>query len=85
MGVYIKGMEIPKCCTVCNIIDCKEYTTKNTRGKNCPMIDVSNEVGRLVSVLELIRIARQELSYSSYMDVLWLIAHTPTVIEAEGD
>ena len=48
------------------------------------MIDVSNEVGRLVSVLELIRIARQELSYSSYMDVLWLIAHTPTVIEAEG-
>lgn len=85
MGVYIKGMEIPKCCTACNIIDCKEYTTKNTRSKNCPMIDVHNEAGRLVSVLELIRIAKQELSDSSYGDVLWLIAHTNTVIEAEGE
>ena len=80
-GVYIKNMQIPESCTACNIINCKEFTSKNMRGLNCPMTAITEETGRLVSVIELERIAKQELSYSSYCDVLWLIAHVNSVVE----
>lgn len=83
-GVYIKNMQMPESCTACNIINCKEFTSKNMRGLNCPMTAITEEIGRLVSVVELERMAKRELSYSSYCDVLWLIAHVNSVVEQKG-
>ena len=53
MGVYIKGMEMPDCCTRCDYlglnvaIGCTVMTGTNGRATDCPLIKVPPH-GRLI-------------------------------------
>lgn len=60
MGVYAKGMEMPKTCFLCiksglqRIVKCEEwrYTTAGVRERyrirSCPLVDVPEPHGRLI-------------------------------------
>ena len=61
MGVYIKGMEMPKCCFDCDLYNdennsCKaqkEYMPfalfgRDYKGENCPLVEVPEPHGRLI-------------------------------------
>ena len=73
MGLYIKGMEMPKGCGECNIpcgIHCSDkilFGFDETRPKNCPLVDVKKPHGRLIDVDKLL----SDEQYEKYMrDIL---------------
>jgi hypothetical protein len=54
MGVYIKGMEKPKCCLDCwtmhlhAVIGCEIIGEPNEIAPNCPLVEVKEPHGRLI-------------------------------------
>ena len=97
MGIYIKGMKMPKCCNDCWALDddgdyprCRiteeqsGYTFKSREQKmsKCPLTEVSEPHGRLVDA----DMAYQEtMVYGEHFrkSVLKVIGNLPTVIESE--
>lgn len=87
MGIYIKGMEMPRFCYDCFFRPglCKErdfYSfdgeNKLTRPRNCPLIELPPH-GRLIDADALPRFGgRKGLVHSADID------NAPTIIEAEG-
>ena len=87
MGVYIKGMEMPQTC-----IDCPLYRYTATshyccaapirgqrateRDKDCPLVEIKTPHGRLIDADDYKKLLADDSK-------LWILEHTPTVIEAE--
>lgn len=77
MGVYIKGLDMPRCCRVCPFSHIWEYDdetscilggcwharSSNKRHKDCPLVEVKEPHGDLIDRDELIRKARVIHSY----------------------
>lgn len=99
MGVYIKGMEMPKCCQDCKLIDC-EHFIKATEWipSKCPIVEVNTRHGRLIDAdktwacaLEQVENMPPELEITerekdiTLAVISGLILQMPTVIEAEGE
>ena len=90
MGVYIKGMEMPKNCCECEIraydanageeycpfsqMECLSIGLQ----KNCPLVEVPEPHGRLIDADALVEVAD---FYETEMDLRKAL----TVIEAEGE
>lgn len=99
MSILIKGMEMPKNCKECkmwSICECLNdfedfesicYAVEDgdlVRDKNCPLIELPPH-GRLGDLDELYKVANMADDFGAdTLDMLKLIADTPTVIEAEG-
>ena len=95
MGVYIRGMEMPKsCCDCplagdfhCNLMPsiptlCKEYDIAVQNGKrlnNCPLVEIPSH-GRLIDADALMNSLPME-----YPSSVMAINNAPTIIEAEED
>lgn len=97
MSIVVKGMEMPKNCTLCDsiglnvAIGCPVMTGINGRATDCPLAELPEKHGRLIDesiVLEMIRksmgIADLSFLYNAEKSVVNEIYHAPTVIEAEG-
>lgn len=93
MGVYIKGMEMPKSCGHCFINHiCKRIPTQKAmfvtkRLNGCPLIEVLEPHGRLVD-MKVIEDEINELILlgTNYKQMArFILNETPTVIEAEGE
>ena len=89
MGIYIKGMGMPKNCYICDDIfllstircECPNFAI-NERPSDCPLIEVSEPHGRLIDA----DMAYQEtMKYGEHFrkSVLKTIDNLPTVIESE--
>ena len=89
MGVYIKGMEMPKNCDECNFsLDCPHdqhqdgYKMIDGRPNSCPMVEVLIPHGRLIDADEL----KQKMHCDAFD---WLVLDesdvddTQTIIESE--
>ena len=100
MGVYIKGMKIPKKCLwcplqyigFCQVTKTDVNSDLGRRADDCPIVEVPEPHGRLVDetiILEMIRksMGIKDLSflYHAEKSVVNEIFHAPTVIEAEGE
>ena len=79
MGVYIKGMEMPKCCNNCDFnVICNYANGGAHRPKGCPLVEVKTPHGRLVD--------------ADALAMKWIfgqpekreIQEAPTIIKAEG-
>lgn len=91
MGVYIKGMEMPKDCIVCpfgwnGCNNHHDFVYMGSRPDNCPLIELPPH-GRLIDVDELIdrgfQLVRDNIFTGVFETVL--LSSVPTVIEAEED
>ena len=86
--ILIKGMEMPNVCAYCFIdsSECKLHSSVNIwreRHPNCPLIELPPH-GRLGDLDELYKVANMADDFGAdTLDMLKLIADTPTVIEAE--
>ena len=94
MGVYIKGMEMPTCCSLCPCFNDEYYYCQaadmdlgripvESRRPNCPLIEVPPH-GRLVDADALLVDDHQHYNYIAdefYVEVR-TIENAPTVIEA---
>jgi hypothetical protein len=98
MGVYIKGMTMPKSCFECDLYGdennfCKaqkEYMPFASFGRdykdaNCPLAEVPEPHGRLIDADEFNEFIEKHCTDSLYD--LWkeLVRRQQTVIEAEGE
>ena len=95
MGVYIKGMKMPKNCDECNFsLDCPHdqhqdgYKMIGGRPNSCPMVEVSTPHGRLIDADSLkekmkivTRTAVQEII--EYDRNAYKVDDAPTIIGAE--
>lgn len=94
MGVYIKGMEMPKTCYSCVFMDgncCllqkiseKAYILFDSMEKmrrDCPLVEVKAPHGRLIDVVALNHAYYQRPTYPNLCNA---INNAPTVLEAEG-
>lgn len=89
MGVYIKGLELPKGCYECPLMDgeygdCKAGATGlyDPYMEDCPLIEVLEPHGRLIdegSLTKYFNVYRYEEWTSE--EVSGLINNSPTVIE----
>ena len=70
MGLYIKGMEVPKDCGRCFVGD------RTICANGCPLVTVKEPHGRLIDA--------EPLEHRS-PKLKALILQQPTVIEAEGE
>lgn len=93
MGVYIKGMKMPKTCyecwaldddydyPMCRITQEQRGYTFNTRGQKmakCPLTDILEPHGRLIDADACIDYIRSNNQHA------WeVLAYAPTVIESE--
>lgn len=96
MGVYIKGMDMPKSCYDCDIgvCICNRYYDPNfdindtqiKRHPDCPLVEVKDPHGRLIDADELIAKHEKEKirDYDFHVCAENWIANAPTVLEAEG-
>ena len=87
MGIYIKSMEMPKCCARCELCQdemycnvtglCVEFSTMyDKRMDNCPLTEVSEPHGRLIDADACIDYIRNNNQHA------WeTLAYAPTVIE----
>ena len=93
MGIYIKGMEMPKNCYICDDMfllstikcECPNFVL-NERPSNCPLIEVPESHGRLIDADALAN--DLEADGKEFGDEMklncasWLRSNaTPTVIE----
>ena len=99
MGVYIKGMTMPKSCFECDLYDdennfCKaqkEYMPFASLGRdykdaNCPMVEVPEPHGRLIDEDKLMDdVKKNSASYFADDFAREWVDVQPTVIEAEGE
>lgn len=96
MSILIRGMEMPKNRKDCPFSDheawClipgdwreRYYCPDNERSEYCPLIELPPH-GRLGDLDELYKVANMADDFGAdTLDMLKLIADTPTVIEAEG-
>ena len=93
MGVYIKGVEMPKNCTFCEMwhgVDCHPYqgiSPPKSRPDHCPLISIPPH-GDLVDINRLkVDVINQEYSDNASADlikVFRLINTAPTIIPADG-
>lgn len=96
MGVYVKGMEMPKSCYDCDIgvCICNRYYDPNfdineaqiKRHPDCPLVEVKAPHGRLADVSES---ASFDARYDHFDDEHMVVAQVmlddlPTIIEADG-
>lgn len=59
MGVYIKGMEMPKKCSECPFWTITSCTATFQGKKSCPLIEVPEPHGRLIDADELIDLLKE--------------------------
>ena len=99
MGVYIKGMTMPKSCFECDLYDdennfCKaqkEYMPFASFGRdykdaNCPMVEVPEPHGRLIDEDKLMDdVKKNSASYFADDFAREWVDVQPTVIEAEEE
>ena len=101
MGVFIRGMEMPKSCADCSIGWCNNlilFSESKIRADNCPLVEVPEPHGDLIdrNILEQelrngIKAGNLEEGYEHYAninsmdDCVECVRYTPTVIEAEGE
>lgn len=93
MGIYIKGMEMPKDCDRCRIRDIIECELWKPMDMNeihpyCPLTEVSEQHGDLVDHSEIGEILIKaldecEISEADKGHVLRMVWIAPTVIESE--
>ena len=95
MSVIVRGMEMPKHCIVCVLInaedDCmaqewQEWETWEEMRKGCPLVELPKKHGRLIDGDEL-KTAFPACDNSKPVTVACVratINHMPTVIGAEG-
>ena len=100
MGVYIKGMEMPKSCWDCYFQDCgncilnahkvvDKCIIEDRTDDDCPLVPVPPH-GRLIDadVAEVISFAEEEADGKDFMDgILYAadwISKQPTIIPASG-
>jgi hypothetical protein len=105
MVVLVKGMEMPENCWDCSLLNAKscpcknyasalEYTT--ARHPGCPLVEVPEPHGRLISADELIEFIenRYEITWKddyeggikdACVDILEKISTMPTVIPASEE
>ena len=94
MGIYIKGMEMPKDCIVCPFgwNGCNkqhDFVYMGSRPDFCPLIDVHEPHGRLIDADKL----KEEFPHDEDWDypvntnsyVVETIDKSPTIIEAEEE
>ena len=90
MGVYIKGMEMPKKCLWCPLMYigfCQVTKTDvnsdlGRRADDCPIVEVPEPHGRLIDADAL----DYKLDASDRdIYVKYILEEEPTVIEAEGE
>ena len=85
MGIYIKGMEMPKGCYECPLMDgeygdCKVGATGlyDPYMEDCPLTEVPEPHGRLIDADACIDYIRSNNQHA------WeVLAYAPTVIESE--
>lgn len=83
MGVYIKGMDMPKNCFRCPLWDseygrCRVTARITNCKKDCPLVEVKAPHGRLIDADAV------DTSYSD-PEVVETLREAPTIIEAEKD
>lgn len=95
MGVYIKGLEMPKKCINCNFcvgmneypfhacfITYSEIYFDIDRLKNCPLVEIKTPHGRLIDEDALIDdLIEQKIPFNAGVNES--IIMTPTILEAE--
>ena len=86
MGVYIKGMDMPKGCYECPLMDgeygnCKVGATGlyDPYMEDCPLTEVPEPHGRLVDADVLLEAMRTDIMGG--LNYEWFIRETPTIIE----
>ena len=94
MGIFIKGMKMPKNCDECSISDirlCKLWMrmtiSQRVEGKhpNCPLVEVQSPHGRLIDADALNTYDVSPIYEFCVMGVTEEdIGLAPTIIEAEG-
>lgn len=97
MGIYIKGMDMPKCCIHCQFFagnGCKitrrifpDWMNVAARPDSCPLVEVKVPHGRLADISET---ASYNSRYDHFDDEHMVIAQLmlddlPVIIEAEGE
>ena len=94
MSILIRGMEMPKTCSDCELYQygfcmvtkkvCDKAWTQ--RQDDCPLIEVKSPHGRLIDADAMCNdLATVDIQYAQMID--WCISVTeaqPTIIEAEG-
>ena len=91
MGVYIKGMEMPKNCAGCflRVGQCSKRIYMENRPSDCPLNEVPEPHGRLGDLDALPwYLANTSVKYATYEDWEMLcdaIATAPTVIPASEE
>lgn len=92
MGVYIKGMEIPKNCDECSISNihlCKLWMrmtiSQRVEGKhpNCPLVEVpphGDLVDRDALMTEVMDSDLDHLQRDDWKEVIQIVADAPTII-----
>ena len=95
MGVYIKGMEMPKSCIdcpcyypeyyECNIVhNCNPISHNDPIPQYCPLIEVPKH-GRLIDADALTTVTEMvNGKWKTYLEV-FEINDAPTIIESEGE
>ena len=99
MGIYVKGMRMPRSCFECKLdlrTDvCQAFCEWNAehpysiRGKDrlpdCPLVEVPEPHGRLVDADVLMNVYTKHEFSSDMGDAMEVLDNFPTVIEAEGE
>ena len=91
MGVYIKGMKMPKDCNTCHINNCLLPYSKGVpighRHKDCPLIEIEEPHGRLIDADvaqdRLLNIMCGTGYQSRAISAVRYEYMTPTIIESE--
>ena len=100
MGVYIKGMALPKDCGSCGVREEAKCGTDykwlvkhpdfyGTRRPDCPLIEIPTPHGRLIEDNKVVSrmvdsYANAGLHSEDYRKVCKYISQAPTILEAEG-
>lgn len=95
MGVYIRGMDMPKACVFCELYDgelywCRgakkeiPYSSADERADNCPLVPAPPH-GRLIEKNAVFELIRSFPSVDRQLPVEFMKAlyELPTIIEAE--
>lgn len=90
MGVYIKGMKIPKSCVDCRFhksIYCTLTNICTNTAQDCPLIEVPTSHGRLIDANPIMKFITDGLNNGEFgydqIKVMGEIQYAPTIIEAE--
>lgn len=84
MGVYVKGLDMPKNCFDCEIFGLCSLKDRlehiKDRNPDCPLIEIPTPHGRLIDEDALDKELRRKWNYG---DNGVTIANAPTILEAE--